>query len=52
MDWPQLIWVFFAGSGLAFKATEGGQQFWTQIVTVILVAGLLYWGGFFNVWIQ
>ena len=54
MGWPQVIWVCMAGIGLGIHIAKHGepnvQKFHAgaKLVYVLLMAGLLYWGGFFD----
>ena len=54
MGWPQIIWVCMAGIGLGVHIAKHGepnvQKFHAgaKLVYVLLMAGLLYWGGFFD----
>lgn len=53
MSAPALIWLALAFIGLLAHAHDHGKpkkgkdSFWIALVATSLVAGLLYWGGFF-----
>lgn len=52
---PQLIYLGLSllGLGIAIeqhgKPKKGNENFWITFITWILTLGLLYWGGFFDV---
>lgn len=54
MGWPQVIWIVIAaialGVHIAKHGEPTGQKFHAgaQLIYVLLMAGILYWGGFFG----
>lgn len=54
MGWPQVIWVVIAAIALGVHIAKHGepmkQEFHAgaRLAHVVLMAGLLYWGGFFD----
>lgn len=54
MQAPQVIWIILATLGIGISLAKDGQQkddkysFFTSTICTGLVAGLLYWGGFFG----
>ena len=55
---PQVIYVLLALVNLFLVAYLHGKpktvtwNFWSGFITTILMSALLYWGGFFNVWVD
>ena len=53
MSTPAIIWLVLTGMTFAVKATNHGKSKKENVVTYLfldvpIVAGLLYWGGFFS----
>ncbi len=54
MNAPQVILLVYLGTslgvGLALhgKPQTGKHSFWTSLIAMSLLGGLLYWGGFFS----
>ena len=54
MGWPQIIWIILATVGLTHDLMKHGERktgthsFWSGSFAIALMAGLLYWGGFFG----
>lgn len=58
MHWPQIIWATMVLFGLGLSFARSGRQkigrhdFTADLIAVTLGAALLYWGGFFDVWVN
>ena len=54
LQWPQIIWIALALTGLCIHAFKHGQaekinfSVWRRMVNIALTAALLAWGGFFD----
>ncbi|MBT7401305.1 MAG: hypothetical protein HN774_09075 [Bacteroidetes Order II. Incertae sedis bacterium] len=53
MSTPAIIWICLAGMTLVVKAMTHGQTTRVNVATYLfldlpIVAGLMYWGGFFS----
>lgn len=54
MGWPQVIWVMLTTAGVTVHMLKHGEPMehpyhWpSRLVAALLMAGILYWGGFFN----
>ena len=44
------LWLIGAGAGMVRHGTpkEGKNDFWADLITSLLIMGILYWGGFFG----
>lgn len=54
LGWPQVIFCIWIGTGLGICAAKNGQpregkfSFTGSVMRSVLLAALLYWGGFFG----
>ena len=51
---PQIIYLMIVAVGLGIALVlhgkpRDGHSFWTQLISSVIALGLLYWGGFFDV---
>jgi hypothetical protein len=54
---PQIIYFFFVLFGMLMTANKHGKpqspyNFWTTLISVLIQASIMYWGGFFNVFFK
>ncbi len=55
---PQIIWIIWMCMALGVAVARHGEprektwNFWALLQVVAMLAGLLYWGGFFDVWFK
>lgn len=55
MPYAQIIYLFIVVLGLGIALAKDGQpktdkySFWGTVVATLISLGLLYWGGFFNI---
>lgn len=54
IHWPQMIWISIVLISVGMEIAkhgepkEGDHDAWSTIIAAVLLAALLYWGGFFG----
>lgn len=53
LGWPQIIYLLLVALGFGVTVAKHGEQryphsVWTQLIGMVIVLPLLYWGGFFG----
>jgi len=55
---PQIIYIIIAITGLCLVAYRHGKpreenwNFWVELIAILIQAGIMFWGGFFDVFFK